>query len=229
MQSIDQEVVQMDNASKYTTHHVLGKVAGRLICSLTLTDPRVFEQEYLKEIPRPYILVMNHYSSWDPVLIWGYYPDSIRFLIKEELHAVPGLASISQLVGNIPVKRDHFDFKAMKMSLSCLKEGFNLGIFAEGTRSSDGSIKAFNPSVIALANKARVPLVPVYLHGTSEVCPIGSLMPKAGPTSIHILEPFTGTIEGNLDRDSFPSVAQSLQAIISDKRAEVLSRPTGSG
>lgn len=219
---IDQELIPMDNPSKYTTHHVMGKVAGRLICSLTLTDPLVFGEGFLLNVPRPYIVVMNHYSSWDPILIWAYYPDSIRFLIKEELHDVPGLGSISRLVGNIPVKRDHFDFKAMKMSLSSLKEGFNLGIFAEGTRSSDGEIKAFNPSIVALANKARVPLVPVYVHGTLDVCPSGSFMPKAGPTSIYILKPHLETIEGRLDKKSHSGMAQELQRSISRKRSEVL-------
>lgn len=216
-----EELNHPQKQSFYTIHHVLGRVAGRLICSLTLTDPSVHGEKYLEDLPRPYMVVMNHFSSLDPVLIWAYYPDTLSFFIKQELHEVPFLASISQLAGNIPVKRDHYDLSAIKSALKHLKEGFNLGIFAEGTRSRDGEVHELHPSVFSLANKARVPLVPVYIHGTLEACPSGSHFPKARPTSIHILQPCLKMTEGGLNKEELRVVAEELQESLAEKQREL--------
>ncbi|MBT3785847.1 1-acyl-sn-glycerol-3-phosphate acyltransferase [bacterium] len=208
--------------SIYTIHHVLGRVAGRLICSLALTDPKVFGAENLNELPRPYLVVMNHCSSWDPVLIWGYYPDTLNFMTKIELHRIPWFSPMSELAGNIPVNRDILDFGALKHSLKHLKAGLNLGVFAEGSRSIDGLVQPFKQGVISLACKARVPIVPVYLHGTFEVCSKDKLFPKACQTSIHILPPRLKTIEGNLEREELEKLTLEIQKAISEKQQEIM-------
>ncbi len=115
------------------------------------------------------IVIANHQSYWDPLVLGAALPRRVFFMAKEELFRIPVFGTVLRLVGAFPVKRESFDRKAFKMALDYLMRGRVVGIFPEGRRSHTGQFLPPQPGAVFLALKAGAPLVPVGLVGTRGV------------------------------------------------------------
>ena len=98
-------------------------------------------------------------------------PGDKAFVAKKELEKVPLLGYWMKLDGCL-----FLDRKDIKQSVGVimqaadkLKEGMNMVIFPEGTRSKGGPVKEFKAGSFKPAIKAGVPIVPVTLDGTYKV------------------------------------------------------------
>lgn len=191
---------KIQHKNKFNVHHVLGCSIARIICTITMTGAKVSGCEHLIDLPRPYVLVMNHCSHWDPVVLWAYYPDFFNFMIKESLHKVPFFGAMSVLSGNIPLKRDGNDVAALKQAVRHVKSGYNLGFFAEGTRSDNGLLQPFKEGAVALAARMRVPIVPVHIWGTYQVLKKHNWFIRSSTVQISILPPHLESYEKKLER-----------------------------
>lgn len=83
----------------------------------------------------------NHLSNHDSVIFFPFFKNKIRFIAKEEIFKVPLLRTFAKSTGAIPVKRGTFDRQCINEAIKSLREGLNVGIFPEGTRSKDPSLK----------------------------------------------------------------------------------------
>ena len=62
-----------------------------------------------------------------------------------------------------------------------LAEGIPIVMFPEGTRSPDGRLEEFKPGAFLLAQRVRVPILPIVVDGRSRALPKrGVVLPKAG-------------------------------------------------
>ena len=98
-----------------------------------------------------------------------------------------------------------------------LQTGWNVLVFPEETRSPDGFLRAFHPSVAALAIAEGVPVVPVGLRGTYAAMPRGRAWPVPGRprVSVRYGVPLTpGPAESAAD------LTGRLQAAVADLVAE---------
>lgn len=118
----------------------------------------------------PAVLMANHESFLDPLLMVELSPRPIQFMAKQELFRGFGHWLFPRL-NTAPVKRGAADLGAFRTAARHLAGGGLLGIFPEGTRSTDGRIHPFQTGAIAIALKAGAPIIPVALHGTGEVLP----------------------------------------------------------
>lgn len=117
----------------------------------------------------PIIIVSNHISWWDPILVACSVPRKMSYMAKEELFKIPLLGPIIQRLGVFPVKRGKGDMSAIRNSLSILKEGRALGLFPEGTRSKSGELQKGLPGMVMLMEKSKAPIVPVKVYGTKNL------------------------------------------------------------
>ncbi len=112
------------------------------------------------------ILVGNHQSNVDPVLIAIQTHREVHFLGKVELEKTKIGKWFFDHLHVIPVNRTSVSPATMKRSLQVLKSGELLGIFPEGTRVKD---KANKPEVmsgyITFAIREKVPIIPVHIEG----------------------------------------------------------------
>jgi len=224
MRSLTGRIQLVMNRSKFNIHMVLGKIVARLICSMTMTDAKVYGEEKLADLPKPYIIVFNHCSHWDPVLTWAYFPDFLNFMVKAELHDVLSFGIMSEVAGNIPVHRETSDITAIKAAIKHLKKGYNLAVFAEGTRSLDGKVHPFKEGAFTLANRVQVPVVPVYLHGTFQVISKGQRIIRANPTELHVLDPVLDFTQQRLSKDEMHQVAQEINERMKAAQKECYAR-----
>jgi 1-acyl-sn-glycerol-3-phosphate acyltransferase len=92
----------------------------------------------------PILLVGNHDSHWDPVMI-GFSARKrrmIRALAKSQLWDVRGLAPVLNGMGQIPIVRGAGDAQALANAIAALREGSCIGVFPEGTRSKGKVMRA---------------------------------------------------------------------------------------
>ena len=117
----------------------------------------------------PIILVSNHVSLWDPILVACSVTRNVSYMAKEELFSIPFLGPIIPRLEAFPVKRGEGDTSAIRNSLSILKEGRVLGLFPEGTRSKSGELQKGLPGMVLLMEKSKAPVVPVKVYGTKHL------------------------------------------------------------
>jgi len=135
---------------------------GRLLFPL-LVDIRVFGRGH---IPRtgPVLLVSNHLSYADPLLLSALCPRRIFFLAKSELFEQSRLfAWLIRRLGSVPIRRDGHAGSAIRRAERILDEGKVVGIFPEGGITTPGELKA---GVALIAARTGATIVPVRLSGT---------------------------------------------------------------
>ena len=120
-----------------------------------------------KNIPerKPFIICVNHLCWLDPVAVGAAFPSSykIRYMAKKELFSNFFLSYIFQKAGAFPVNRQDADFGAIKKAYQLIKDGQVLGLFPEGTRSTDGELlKAYNGAAL-IAVRSGVPILPMAI------------------------------------------------------------------
>ncbi|HQD49037.1 1-acyl-sn-glycerol-3-phosphate acyltransferase, partial [Ottowia sp.] len=120
----------------------------------------------------PAVLVANHVSFVDAVLLMAASPRPIRFLMDHRIFKVPLLGWLFKLAKAIPVapqKEDPEAYqRAFDQAAQVLREGDLLGIFPEGGITRDGQLQPFKGGIMkilecAQADGLQVPVVPMAL------------------------------------------------------------------
>ena len=111
------------------------------------------------------LICANHSAMIDPFLIalaFGI-DTQIHVMAKIELFKIPVVSFFMRKLGMICVDRGTLDVASIKTSLSYLKNGEKVVIFPEGTRISEYDATAAKSGAVKLAERAGVPIVPVYM------------------------------------------------------------------
>lgn len=114
---------------------------------------------------KSYILVANHKSNLDPLIISILFPRKIRWMAKRELFETPFIKHIMKGVDAISVDRDSGDAKSTLQAMRVIKGGEVLGIFPEGTRVKAVDYKAAKSGAVLLAARTGTDIIPVYIEG----------------------------------------------------------------
>ena len=131
----------------------------------TILPVKFHNRERLAQDP-PYIVIANHSSMLDPVIIGvGVIGHQVRFIGKKELTKNKLAAWLFKQLRMIPVDRHDSDMEAMRACMRVTKEGGILGIFPEGTRHHEGLMTEMESGIGLIALRSRVPLMPVYITG----------------------------------------------------------------
>jgi len=142
-----------------------------------------FRVEGVSEVPRGGALVVaNHPSALDPLLLAAALPRRGLFIAAAEFLRMPAVGWAMRTYGVIPVHRGQTDLSVIKDALAALEAGVLVIIFPEGRVSPQpGGAKA---GAGLLAARTGVPIVPAALAGTARALPLGSLIPR--PARVHV-------------------------------------------
>jgi 1-acyl-sn-glycerol-3-phosphate acyltransferase len=138
------------------------------------------------------VLVANHVSWLDPIILPTVLPRKPAVLAMEELWRMPVVAWVMRSYGPlaIPLRRQAVDTTALRRAVDALRDGCWLIVFPEGGIPQPGEVRAFHRGAAMLAAKAGAPMVPVAITGTADALPLGRLIPRRRPITVYFGEPF---------------------------------------
>jgi 1-acyl-sn-glycerol-3-phosphate acyltransferase len=132
----------------------------------------------------PLIIVSNHVTYADPVLVSIPVRRRVHYMAWNVLFGVHGLAWLIRRLRAFPVEIESADPKATRECVRLLQAGEAVMIFPEGGRSLDGRLQRFKPGAFRLACSLGVPLLPVTIIGGHEAWPPGRTLPRPGRLTI---------------------------------------------
>lgn len=116
----------------------------------------------------PAILVSNHVSFVDAVLLMAASPRPIRFIMDHRIFQIPVLGWMFRLAKAIPIapqKEDPATYeRAFAQARQVLAEGDLLCIFPEGAITRDGALGEFKGGIMKILETHPVPVVPLALQ-----------------------------------------------------------------
>ncbi len=141
------------------------------------------------------IVVANHTSNLDPVILGAVFPRRLRYLAKEELFKPFLFGSMVRALGSIPVRKSDSQSAgtALRTFLKLLESGENVLLFPEGSRSLDGKLKPLEGGVALIALKSGAPIIPAFISGAFDAMPPGSRWVKP----LHLSIVFGETIDSS--------------------------------
>ena len=151
------------------TQETPGYRAARLASWLELTLWHRLKVEGKQRLPSegPFLLVCNHASFLDiPVISACFMDRHVCFLARESLTGSRFMRWLLHTTGSVLIRRNSADRAALNEMIAHLKAGDPVCVYPEGTRTSDGKLGEFLPGALFAAKRARVPIVPVAIHGT---------------------------------------------------------------
>lgn len=113
----------------------------------------------------PAVIVANHTSPLDPLLIQTLTPRLIRWMCAREYTTIPGTAWLWRQAEVIPVARDGRDATALRAAVRVLRQGHLLGVFPEGRLQPQREVLPLRSGLSLLADSVTAPLVPVWVDG----------------------------------------------------------------
>jgi 1-acyl-sn-glycerol-3-phosphate acyltransferase len=163
------------------------------------TRARVLGCEHLTALRPPVIFVANHSSHMDTPVILRALPAAWRrrtavAAAADYFYRIPWLAHLVSLAFNtVPVERKGEGSETASGLARLIGEGWNLLLFAEGTRSRDGTVGRLHSGAAVLAAEHRVAIVPVHVSGTHAVMPPGRRWMRRAhgrqPIAVHVGPP----------------------------------------
>lgn len=149
----------------------MNKLLYRITCgamALYLKTFRGFKIFGSENVPKQgkLIIVANHISNIDPIVLGSSVPRFIQFMAKKELFKFSPFGWLLKRVGAFPVSRGKADLEAIKTSLKILRQGKVLGLFPEGTRHQVGKLGRAHPGLVTIALKTKAPIIPCALTNT---------------------------------------------------------------
>jgi 1-acyl-sn-glycerol-3-phosphate acyltransferase len=113
------------------------------------------------------VIVCNHRCPLDPSFLMIVVPRAIHWMVAREYCESPAFRWLLQTCEVIPVRRGGADREAIRAAIALLERGELVGVFPEGRiNTTEQLLLPGLPGAAMIAMKARVPVVPCYLHGS---------------------------------------------------------------
>jgi 1-acyl-sn-glycerol-3-phosphate acyltransferase len=131
----------------------------------------------------PVLIVSNHQSNLDPVLVGLACPRQLKYLARQGLFFFPFNLWIRAL-GAVPIDRERGALAGIRATLGLLKEENAVLIFPEGSRTPDGRLQEMLPGVCLLARRSKATIVPAALDGAFNALPRGRALVRLHPIQL---------------------------------------------
>ncbi len=123
-----------------------------------------------------YVYVSNHASMFDIPAVLAVIPDQIRLVLKKELTRIPIWGWALKIGHYITIDRANAKdaMESLDRAAEKIRAGASVLVFAEGTRTKDGTLQPFKRGAFALAARSGVSIVPVTIKNSFNILPKGS-------------------------------------------------------
>jgi 1-acyl-sn-glycerol-3-phosphate acyltransferase len=179
------QLLPINKKTKFKWFHTL---ISKFLKSVLYTNPFVKKRVLnpLKEsFDKPAMIIANHSSFLDILTILMLHP-KIIILVNDWVYNSPIFGKAVQYAGFYPVSQGIAEGEShLRTKMS---QGYHLMAFPEGTRSYTNSMKRFHKGAFYLAEELGLDIVPVLIHGNSEVLPKNHFVIRDGIITVEILK-----------------------------------------
>jgi 1-acyl-sn-glycerol-3-phosphate acyltransferase len=203
---------------------------ARAILNLAGISVRVLHGDRL-DPARSFVVVSNHESFCDILVLLATLPMSLRFMAKRSIFRIPVLGWSIAAAGFIPVDRGERarSSAAMDAALRKLRGGRSLVIFPEETRSADGDLLPFKQGAALLALRSGLPLLPIGISGTRRILSKGSSHISGGPVILAVGRPMEVGARRPSDRRELTRQTRAQVESLREEADRELAEAAGSG
>ena len=163
----------------------------------------------------PVLIASNHESFLDPPLVGIAYDDSVYYLARKTLFKGP-TKWLYPRWNAIPVDQEAPDMSSLKKIIKILKDGEQVVVFPEGSRTLTGKLQPGEAGVGLIAAKSRAVIQPVRIFGAYEALPRGSGRLRFHPVTIVVGDPINLTPEEMKakGREAYQAISDRIMAEI---------------
>jgi 1-acyl-sn-glycerol-3-phosphate acyltransferase len=181
----------------------------------------------------PVLVVSNHQSHLDPVLIGVAAPRPTGALARKTLFFWPFSWLISAL-GAVPVDLKGSAVSGIKAILGMLKANEAVIVFPEGTRTPDGQLQPMLPGFCAIARRANATIVPTAIDGAFVAMPRGAVFPRPRPIRLTFSPAITPSEIAAMTDDALieritTAISANIRSHVADERSNKTSPERGTG
>ena len=171
--------------------HRLAAAGSRAIFILGGVTPVISGREHIPEGHA--VVVANHASYVDGMLLKGYLPYRVSFVIKGEMRDIPIAHFLLRRSGSEFVERFTAEgsTRDARRIVKAAQDGGSLAFFPEGTFRKEPGVGRFRAGAFVSAVKGGMPVVPIAISNTREMMPAGRTWPWPIRPRVDILPPIT--------------------------------------
>jgi len=159
------------------------------------------------------IVLANHQSFLDPLLIGLPLHRPVSFLARDSLFRVPIVGWILRNTYVMPINREAASTASLRETLRRLEHGYLVGLFPEGTRTETGAVGDFKPGFVALIRRSKLPVYPVGIAGGFQAMGRKSLLLRPARVRVVVGPPITvAELEQYAGRDQDQALIEFVRA-----------------
>jgi uncharacterized protein len=168
---------------KYIFHVVFSKMTWFLIYMNFLSPKRIINTTD-EDYSRPAIIIANHQSHIDLMLMMLLNP-RVLVLTNRRNYTHPFYGIALQYADFLPSDMGYEEIAEDLQSL--IKDGYSFMIFPEGHRNDDGKIRRFHKGAFYLADKLKIDILPIIIHGQNQLLKKSEFFLKRGSITTKFL------------------------------------------
>ncbi len=165
-------------------HYLMSKFMGSVFFTYPSNRRNVINHSN-EDFEKPAVIIANH-SSFLDILAIGMLSPKIIFLVSDWVYNSPVFGLGVRMVGFYPVSSGMDN--GVEHLRAKVEQGFSIMVFPEGSRSENNSMNRFHKGAFYLAEQFNLDIIPVVIHGYSEVLPKGDFVINGGVTTVEILD-----------------------------------------
>ena len=132
------------------------------------------------------VVVANHQSYLDGMILTAVLPPQYTFLIKREMVRVPVASFMLRRLGSEFVDRasSRHRHRSARRLVQAARDGSAIAVFPEGTFDAVPGLKPFHHGAFRAAWQSGLPIAPVVITGARQKLPADSWLPRPGPLAV---------------------------------------------
>ena len=199
-------------AKKYRAGRMFNKFLKVVIGSyMKLLFDYSIDNDELKGLQPPYIVIANHTNFWDPFLLSMCIPDPVYFITSDAYFRSPVLRKLLSLVGAIPKTKLVSDPSSIRAIIGVVKNNGIVGIFPEGRRNWDGTTLPLLRPTAKLIKSIGIPVVSILFKGAYLSMPRWSSSTRKGKLTMTLTRVLETTEINELSANEiFLKISESL-------------------
>ena len=172
--------------TKGRTLDIIKLILARFLTSVLYSNPFVRKRvirNTAEDFSKPAVIIANHTSFLDTLAI-AMATHKIIYLVNDWVYQSPVFGKLVRALGFYPVSQ------GIENGMEKLKEkvdqGYSLVVFPEAERSYTNDVKRFHKGAFYLAEQFNLDVLPLYIHGNSEVLPKGDFIIYDGSITVKV-------------------------------------------